>query len=247
MDFLQAIGILDLVFITILVISVLVGLIRGAVREILSLVGLAVSIYLAFKFANTISNNYVSQFFEQQPRISYIIAFVIIIVASIFAIALINLLISQLLKASGLSFVDRFLGLVFGVLRGGLFCAILTMVISFIPGATQENWWKKSSLAPFFQSIASQSSDYIPDSVKNYFDKDKTTAKTNSLATIIPITNNSQPTGTTTAVKKEVDLILDSVNDSLQETKKPAIELQSEPQEQKPAQQNTIIDLQSVN
>ncbi len=240
MDFLQSIGILDLVFITILVISTIIGLIRGAVREVLSLVGLAVSIYLAFKFADTLSNDYISKFFEQQPQISYIIAFVIIIVASIFAIALINLFFSQLLKASGLSFVDRFLGLVFGVLRGGLFCAILTMVINFIPGSTQADWWKKSSLAPFFQNVASYSSDYIPDSVKNYFSKDKTgTQSTNS--------------NTESGAKEEIELVLQSIGDSdaTQEIQEPNIQLEIEPEQEKTTQPTDStelkIDLQSVN
>ncbi len=242
MDFLQSIGILDIVFIIILAISTLVGMFRGAVREVLSLVGLAVSIYLAFKFADTLSNNYISQFFEQQPRISYIIAFVIIIVASIFAIALINLLLSQLLKVSGLSFVDRFLGLVFGVLRGGLFCAILTMIINFIPGATQADWWKKSSLAPFFQNIASYSSDYIPDSVKNYFNKDNAGNQ---------VTKNNAENG----VEEEIKLVLQSIGDSdnPQKVQKPNIQLEvdSEPEPQKPTESTEStelkIDLQSIN
>ncbi len=245
MDFLQSVGILDIIFIAILAISVLIGLMRGAVREVLSLVGLVASVYLAFKFADMVSKQYISQFFEQQPRISYIIAFVIIIVVTIFIIALINLLISQLLKASGLSFVDRLLGLIFGTLRGGIFCAILVMVISFIPGATQENWWKKSTLAPFFQKIAAHSSDYIPDEVKNYFNKDKQ----KNHATTNPQTNNStQPTTPESKVKQEVDIILNSIDSSLQETKKPTIQLEAKPQKvPEPANEENKIELQSIN
>ncbi len=236
MDFLQSIGILDLVFIAILVISTVIGLIRGAVREVLSLVGLAISIYLAFKFADVLSNNYISKFFEQQPQISYIIAFIIIIVASIFAIALINILISQLLKVSGLSFVDRFLGLVFGVLRGGLFCAILTMVINFIPGSTQADWWKKSNLAPFFQNVASYSSDYIPDSVKNYFNKDRKN-------------NQSTQTGKDSGAKEEIELVLQSIGeDNTQATQQPDIQLEIDTNpETTPESTELKIDLQSIN
>ncbi len=240
MDFLQSIGILDIIFIIILAISTLIGLFRGAVREVLSLVGLAVSIYLAFKFADALSNNYISQFFEQQPRISYIIAFVIIIVASIFAIALINLLFSQLLKVSGLSFVDRFLGLVFGILRGGLFCAILTMVITFIPGTTQADWWKKSSLAPFFQNIASYSSDYIPDSVKNYFSKDNEA-------------NKATKNHTGSDIKEDIELVLQSIGDgdNSQEIQKPDIQLETVPEPQTATEETELkelkIDLQSIN
>ncbi len=234
MEFLQSVGILDIIFITILSISVLIGLIRGAVREILSLVGLVASIYLAFKYADMVSKEYISQFFEQQPRISYIIAFVIIIVASIFAIALVNLLISQLLKASGLSFIDRFLGLIFGALRGSLFSAILVMIIGFIPGATQEKWWQESKFAPFFQKIANHSADYIPSEVMNYFNKDADKKGESTSST----TNKSD------TMRKEVDNVLQSIDNSLQET---APKLQLETDDKDKNSSKSTINLQSVN
>ncbi len=90
MDILQTIGLLDLVFIVILVISMLLGLIRGAIREVLSLIGLVASIYLAFKFSDPLAKAYVSRVFED-PRISYIVTFVLIIVATLFAVTLVNL------------------------------------------------------------------------------------------------------------------------------------------------------------
>lgn len=218
MEFLQSVGILDLIFISIIVISILVGLIRGAVREVLSLVGLAAAIYLAFRFADEISKAYISQFFEQ-PRISYLVAFILIIIITIFVIALVNLLISQLLKASGLSFVNRFFGLIFGALRGAVICVIIVMVIRFIPGATQENWWKDSALAPFFATIAGRSFDYLPKDIIDYF-KEKTTItpdKTNAVATDNQTTNQGQMRPEK-SVKTQVNTILESIDSSLKDT-----------------------------
>lgn len=166
------VGILDLVFIVILAISILLGLIRGAIREVLSLVGLGASVYLAFKFSDTLSKTYVSQIFED-TRISYIVTFVLIIVATLFAVTLINLFFSQLLKASGLSFVNRFLGMIFGILRGMVICCILVLIIGFVPGITSKNWWKESSLAPIFKNTTKTSLKYLPDEVAGYFDSAK--------------------------------------------------------------------------
>ncbi len=235
MEFLQSVGILDIIFIAILVISILVGLIRGAVREVLSLLGLVIAIYLAFKFADVVSKEYILQFFEQQPRISYIIAFVIIITVTIFVIALVNLLISQLLKASGLSFVDRLLGLVFGVLRGGLFCTILVMVIGFIPGVTKKTWWQSSTLAPFFQKIAARSYAYVPKEVTDYFNKNKE-IKRNTGRIVKPLFGADAIRGADNetdadATKKHVGNILQSIDNSLQETKQPETQQENELQE----------------
>lgn len=174
MDFLQSIGILDIVFIAILVISILVGLIRGAIREVLSLVGLAIAIYLALSFSETLSKDYVSKFFED-AKVSYIISFILIIVAAIFAIALFNLFLSQLLKASGLSFINRLLGMAFGVIRGVLICSIITLAMNFIPGIANKSWWKASATAPIFHSIANQMIAYLPKEINNYLDSTKNT------------------------------------------------------------------------
>ncbi len=182
MEFLQSVGILDIVFIVILAVSILLGLIRGAVREVLSLVGLAVSIYLAFKFSDTLSNDYVSKFFEEE-KISYIISFVLIIVGTIFVIALFNLLISQLLKASGLSLLDRFLGFLFGALRGTVLCSILVVIIGFVPGVEKEKWWTESTLAPIFKTVVAKAMVYVPNNVQKYIAPTKETSPASNNAT----------------------------------------------------------------
>lgn len=234
MEFLQSVGLLDIVFIAILSISILIGLIRGAIREVLSLVGLAAALYLAFKFSDMVSKNYVSQFFEQ-PKISYIISFILIIVAAIFTIALINLFISQLLKASGLSFINRLLGLVFGALRGAIICSIIVLVIGFIPGATEENWWKESTLAPFFRNIAKRSFDYMPKEVIDYVDSTKKNIeKTTGINRGEP--SADQPSGSvrpSSSEQQAVDHILQSIDQSLKSTEtqpmspQPTIQLES--------------------
>lgn len=174
MEVLEVIGILDIAFIAVLIISVLVGLIRGAVREVLSLVGLAVAVYLAFSFSEMVSKEYLSKFFES-PKVSYIVSFILIIVASIFTIALVNLFFSQLLRASGLSFVNRFFGMVFGLVRGVLICSIITLILNFIPGLTKSSWYKASSTAPVFRSIANQALAYLPKEINDYLDSTKKT------------------------------------------------------------------------
>lgn len=166
MELLQTVGVLDIVFIAILAISILIGLIRGAVREVLSLVGLGLAIYLAFNFSEMIAKNYVSQLFEQ-PRVSYVVAFVLIIVVTIFAVALVNLLISQLLKASGLSLLNRFLGMVFGILRATVICSVITLMLGLIPDVQKKSWWQASTLVPIFQQITQAARQYIPEGVIN--------------------------------------------------------------------------------
>ncbi|PIE45481.1 MAG: hypothetical protein CSA45_02665 [Gammaproteobacteria bacterium] len=239
MEFVNSIGILDIVFVVILIASVLLGLVRGVFREILSLAGLVIAVYLAFKFSDVLANNYVAKFFEE-PRISYLIAFAIIIVLTLFAIALLNLVFNQLLRATGLSTLNRLLGLIFGLLRGTLICSILVLLISFIPGATNESWWKKSSLAPTFQSIAKLSIRYLPKEVSDYFQTTK--------ESIGKVTNTLKPNQLPLKAvrpdqqaneKNTQDDILKSIAESRKETEQPSIELESATDQPEKEQDNS--------
>ncbi|PIE47978.1 MAG: hypothetical protein CSA42_01015 [Gammaproteobacteria bacterium] len=227
MDLLQTFGLLDILFIVILAISIIVGLIRGAIREILSLVGLGLAVYLAFNFSEMLSKNYVSQLFEQ-PRVSYIVTFILIIVITIFAVALINLLISQLLKASGLSAFNRFLGMLFGILRGAVICCIITLMLSLIPGVKNNDWWKASVGIPIFQQISDITKQYIP---KNILDSLNSTGESISQVANNAITNAVRPNGNkdakNQATKNTTQKILQSIDDSNKEADNPVIELES--------------------
>lgn len=238
METLQNIGILDLVFFVVLGISVALGLVRGAVREVLSLVGLAASVYFAFNFADDFSKDYVSKFIED-PSVSYIVTFVLIIVVTLFAVTLINLFARQLLKASGLSLLNRVAGGVFGILRGAIICSILVMILGFIPGVTSKSWWQSSSLAPFFTRLTKTTFQYLPNEVSNYIGatKDRVNKAAGELA--IPdlqtpetpqapqTPENAQPQQTApvnnsgngdNSTSKETDIILQSVNESYQDS-----------------------------
>lgn len=232
MAFLETVGILDLIFSGILIISILVGLIRGAIREVLSLIGLAVAIYLAFTFSEMISDRYVSRFFEE-PKISYLVSFVLIILAAIFAIALINMFFSQLLRASGLSFVNRFFGLLFGAIRGAVICSVIVLALSFIPSVTGKAWWKASAMVPVFQSMTKITLKYLPDNVANYLGTTEKQVK-QTIQQVSGDLNQGQNTDSLSEKMQEIQQtaettqrILQSISDSDKDTKTPVIQLES--------------------
>ncbi len=195
MENIQGVGILDLIFYVILAISILVGLIRGVIREVLSIAGLVVALYLAFTFSDAVSKKYVLQFLENEPRISYILTFTLIIVATLFAVTLINLFFSQLLKASGLSFVNRFFGIVFGALRGGIICAIIVLVLGFIPGVPDKSWWQASTLVPTLKNLTRSAFKYLPKEVGGYVDSARDSVGRITSDIVLPST--SSPNSTT--------------------------------------------------
>ena len=135
-----------------LAISALVGLMRGFLKEVLSLIAWGAALYAAWLFAQPVAETYVSKFLSDS-YIAYIAAFGGIFIGVLFLIGVVNLLISQVLKATGLGFLDRLLGLILGTVRGVLIGALIIFGLKFMVGTpNQLPMWRDSTLAPYFES-----------------------------------------------------------------------------------------------
>ena len=145
-----------------LIISALVGLMRGFLKEILSLIAWGVALYAAWMFAQPVAETYISKFLPDK-YIAYVAAFGGIFIGVLFLIGVVNLLISQVLKATGLGFLDRLLGLILGTVRGVLIGALVVFALKFMVGTPDKlAKWKESQLAPYFESMATWGYQQLP-------------------------------------------------------------------------------------
>ena len=164
-----------------LAISALVGLMRGFAKEILSLIAWGVALYAAWMFAEPVAKTYVNKVLTDE-YIAYVAAFGGIFIGVLFLIGIVNLLISQVLKATGLGFLDRLLGLILGTVRGVLIGALVVFALKFMVGTPDKlEMWKQSQLAPYFESMATWGYQQLPADahkwIENNLKGDKTAAK----------------------------------------------------------------------
>ena len=137
---------LDWIFVAVVLGSMLLGAWRGLVYEVLSLLGWVVAFMVARTWAQEVAVWLPLDGWDMQLR--YAAAFVLLIVAALFAWGVISWLSKQLIEAIGLRPVDRTLGALFGVLRGGLLLLVLALVIQYTP-MNKALWWQESTLAPW--------------------------------------------------------------------------------------------------
>jgi len=142
---------IDIVVLGIIVISALFSLMRGFVREALSLLGWLVSFWLALTFAGDLAESYLSGI--SVPSLRVAVAFTIIFVLTLVLMTLINQLVSQLIKKSGLTGTDRMIGVIFGVLRGVLIVTVLVFLAGFT-AMPQDSWWRESIFMDTFHELA---------------------------------------------------------------------------------------------
>jgi len=143
---------IDFVIIGVLVLSALFGLIRGMFKEVLSLLTwimayvLAQSFWPAFDFL-------LMPLMSEVPSIRAPLAWGVLFVCSILVGSLIQRLVLELVRVTGLTGSDRALGAVFGLLRG---IVIIVLVLSFLPlliDFSEDAWWQASQLIPVFSEL----------------------------------------------------------------------------------------------
>ena len=141
----------DYVIPGIIVISALFSLMRGFVREALSLIGWVAAFWLALRYANPLAELFLSSI--TIPSLRIITAFTILFVLTLMLAALVNHLAGHLVKRTGLTGTDRAVGIVFGVARGGVVVSILVLLAG-LTSLPQDPWWGESMMIGHFESFA---------------------------------------------------------------------------------------------
>ena len=142
---------LDLLIIGLLGLSGLVGLVRGLVREVLSMVSWGLAIWVGISFSGTLEGYLENSIPSPTARIAA--AFGILFILTLLITGMIGFLLTRILESTGLSGIDRFAGLLFGLARGVLIIAVLVFLARSTP-LPKEPWWRDSQLMPMFQSMA---------------------------------------------------------------------------------------------
>ena len=152
--------VVDIVVIFVIFLSALFSLLRGFVKEAISLATWIVAIWLAATFAPQLADALPSNIESEAVRQA--IGFGVLFVLTLMVGALVNMLVSQVVKKTGLSGADRIFGVVFGVLRGGLIIIVFVVIGGMTP-LPETEWWQSSALLQWFESMAIVIQEYIPD------------------------------------------------------------------------------------
>ena len=139
---------IDAVVIGVLAVSLGLGVFRGIVREVLSLTSWIISIWLAYLYGDNLAIMIVP--WIESERLSGLIGYVLVFVAVLVLLSLVGALLFKLFRVAGLSGTDRFLGGLFGGLRGVVIVTVLLFIAEWTP-ATGQVWFRDSRIVPYFE------------------------------------------------------------------------------------------------
>jgi membrane protein required for colicin V production len=150
---------IDFVLLGIIVISALLSLWRGFIKEALSLVSWIVALWLAMLFFHELAD-WLARWIDT-PSIRDVLGFAILFVATVLTGGLVGYLAGQLVARTGLSATDRALGMVFGIARGVVIVAVMVLLAG-LTTLPQDPWWHESLLMGHFQDVAIWLRSFLP-------------------------------------------------------------------------------------
>lgn len=156
---------IDIALLAILAVSTIVGLWRGFVVEVMSLVVWGAAFWLAFVFGDDVAALFEGTVQAASARL--FLGYAALFVSALLVGGLATWLIGKLVKSTGLSGTDRVLGLGFGLLRGVALACVLVLLLGFTP-MPQDDWWKESRLLPGFQRGAEWLRTWLPAAVSQH-------------------------------------------------------------------------------
>jgi len=128
----------DWILLAVLGLSMLLGLWRGLVQEVLSLAGWVAAFFVAQIYAPQAAAWLPMEGSSQMLR--YAAGFVAVFIAVLVATVLVSFVIKKLVSAVGLGPLDRLLGSVFGLLRGLVILLAVTVVVGMTPMRESDAW-----------------------------------------------------------------------------------------------------------
>ena len=156
----------DWVILAVFIVSTLVGMMRGFVKEALSITSWIVSIWLAITYSSA-AGDFIASYVSIPASIFRTTAgFVLIFVGTLFVFSLANYLISKVLVRGPIKSTDRVLGLGFGALRAAA-VVVLILIIARGMGMESSDWWQNSKYLSYFEPTANYVESLLPSQMQS--------------------------------------------------------------------------------
>lgn len=159
----------DLAILAIVLVSVIVSLFRGFIKEVFSILVWIAAIYAAFQVSGAFAGEL--EPYIELPSARFIVAFAAVFVLVLVVGGLISFLIGKMIEQTGLSPTDRLFGALFGAVRGAVVVTVAVLLVRATP-LSEDPWWGESKLLPTFDRLADHGLELLPESVRELLDAD---------------------------------------------------------------------------
>lgn len=155
----------DYAVLAIVGLSVILSIMRGVVKEVLSIIGWIAAFYVGKTYASQLMPMMPSDLPSESLRI--LAAFVVLFLATLLLSTLLAIAVSAVFKKIGFGWLDRMLGAFFGLLRG----LLIVCIVVFLAGLTElpkDSRWKNAMFSSPIEALVICMLPWLPDGVAKH-------------------------------------------------------------------------------
>lgn len=146
----------DYLLLGVLLLSAVLGIVRGLIREALSLLIWAAALWCAARFGPQAAHLFGRVL--DNPLWQLWAGRFALFVAVVFVGSLVAWLVGYFVRRSVITGTDRILGMLFGLARGVVLAGLLVLALE-LGGFGTEPWWRESKLLPYAAAVGSELRD----------------------------------------------------------------------------------------
>lgn len=150
---------LDYLMLGIIGLSILLSLVRGFVREAISMATWVLAIWIVVHFSAHFSQYFVDHIASNSLRL--LLSSGVLFLGTLVTGAVVGSIFGNMLSKAKLSGTDRCLGAAFGLARGVLVVSLLVMLVR-ATSLTETTLWTQSALLPQFDRVSVYMSQLLP-------------------------------------------------------------------------------------
>ena len=150
----------DYALMAVMLLSLVLGLWRGFIYEVLSLLGWPIAFVLSNIYANSIVHLIPLANDSLRLSVVYVLLFAVVLIAW----GVLVMMLTKLLKAMGSGWPDRMLGGLFGIVRGG-FVVLIMMWMAGMTALPDQQFWRNAQTSRIAEDVALLTKAWLPDNI----------------------------------------------------------------------------------
>jgi membrane protein required for colicin V production len=155
----------DYAVIAIVGLSVVVSMMRGAMKEMLAILGWIAAFYVAKAYSPLLAT-FLPEGIPTEA-LKTLIAFIILLIAVLFLNGLLTMAVSGVISKVGLGWINRFLGMLFGFAKGLLISCVLVLLAG-LTSLPKEQMWTDAVLSEPLEMLVKSALPWLPESVSKH-------------------------------------------------------------------------------
>lgn len=155
----------DYAVLTVIGISIVVSIMRGAIKELLALFGWIVAFYIAKTYSSQLAPLLPQDIPTEAFKV--LAAFLILLIGVLFINSLLSIALSTIVSKIGLGWLNRVLGVIFGFVKGLLIICVLVLLAG-MTSLPKENVWTDAMLSSPLEMLVKAALPWLPESVTKH-------------------------------------------------------------------------------